>query len=232
MVSVIEIGPLTLPIFGCLQVVGALALLAIVVLRAKAAAIAVDSLLRFAMALFGVAMLGGALWYALVYQQDAFTIPSLLSGQSILGSVAALLLAAPILGRLLQKRWLLYCDLIAPGLAAMQCVGKLACFMVGCCQGRACSMFWAVEGRQPVQLLEAGTLALIVLILLQPRLRRYTGLVSGSYLACYGLLRFLAEFLRDDSLYSWAGLTASQYLAAMICGAGIAVVRWSRGAAR
>lgn len=216
MLPEITIGPLTVPTYGKFLIAGGLAFLVIIAIRAKRAGLPATDLYRYTVPLWAIALIGGAAWHALVYQPGEITLQSVLNGQSIIGSIAALVLGAPIAGRVLRIPWLRYTDVIAPGLAAMQAIVKVACFLVGCCYGTACSLPWAIEGRHPVQLYEAGAITFIAGVLWLPWLQRSMGRVTGAYLALYGLERFLAEFIRADSLYSVAGLTPSQILAAVV----------------
>lgn len=107
-------------------------------------------------------------------------------------------------------------DELAPGLALAHAIGRLGCFMAGCCWGGACDAPWAVtftsdraheltgvplhQALHPTQLYELGAELLIfgVLLLLHSRARIFRGHTFLSYVVLYGLVRFSLEFLRDD----------------------------------
>lgn len=103
-------------------------------------------------------------------------------------------------------------DLIAPCLALGHTVGRLGCFVNGCCYGAPTEVPWgcrfATAGdslvRHPTQLYEAAFLfaALVTTHLLLTK-RASTGqppagTIWGGYMTSYGLFRFMIEFLRDD----------------------------------
>ncbi len=147
---------------------------------------------------------GGLVWYG-----------------GVLGAGAALLVyvrrhGLPLLDTL---------DVFTPGVALGHGIGRLGCFMAGCCWGKPSHLPWAVrfpEGsfawRQqvrsgvldpladaslpvhPTQLYEAfGEFTLFAWLLWAVwRGRRPSGVVFFRYLALYGLLRFVVEIFRAD----------------------------------
>ncbi len=107
-----------------------------------------------------------------------------------------------------------YADVIVPGVALGHAFGRLGCFAVGCCHGRAApDLPWAVrfpqsawrqiapagEAVHPVQLYEvaANLLIFVALVILHPR-RRFTGQVGLAYLGLYGAARIVLEVFRGD----------------------------------
>ena len=101
-------------------------------------------------------------------------------------------------------------DYAVPGFAAGLAVGRLGCFLAGCCYGRATSLPWGVvfptdhptHGARvhPVQLYEMGfALAWVVLSLVLWDKRRFSGEAFAAFIASYAVWRFFVEFLRDDS---------------------------------
>jgi phosphatidylglycerol:prolipoprotein diacylglycerol transferase len=111
-------------------------------------------------------------------------------------------------------------DLLAPAVATGQCLGRIGCFLNGCCYGRPTEQAWGLVfpglgdhlPRHPTQLYEAAFHALLVLFLTfllrrreppapaptGPQPRPFRGLIGGLYLLAYGTFRFMVEFLRDD----------------------------------
>jgi len=95
-------------------------------------------------------------------------------------------------------------DVVAPGLALGQAIGRIGCFFNGCCYGGPVS--WGVifpslgDGiaRHPVQLYESAGTLLLALGLTRLAPQGKGGRVLGLYLVGYGVLRFLLEILRAD----------------------------------
>ncbi len=133
------------------------------------------------------------------------------------GGFLLALLSGAVYARVRRLSAWALCDLFSPVLAFAHAVGRVGCFLNGCCFGiRAGSPFGVLfEGetasRLPVQLYEAAGLALIGLILLAfERRARRAGSVFAAYLALYGTLRFFLEFLRDGQEH-FLGLTVPQW---------------------
>lgn len=120
-------------------------------------------------------------------------------------------------------------DSFAVPVAASVAVGRLGCFVAGCCYGRPTSLPWGVvfpgiDGvpRHPAQLYEAAFHATAAVVLY--RLQQ-AGLFRGNliklYIVAYAAFRFFSEFLRDEQPL-WLDLTGYQWSAlAMILVFGI-----------
>jgi phosphatidylglycerol:prolipoprotein diacylglycerol transferase len=98
-----------------------------------------------------------------------------------------------------------------------QTIGRIGCFMAGCCYGRSCDRPWAVTFTDPrayeltgvplgtplhpAQLYHAAADALIlgVTLFMMPR-RRTPGQVFWVYVLAYAALRFVVEFFRGDTV--------------------------------
>jgi phosphatidylglycerol:prolipoprotein diacylglycerol transferase len=124
-------------------------------------------------------------------------------------------------------------DLAAPSLAIGQGLGRLGCFLAGCCYGRVCELPWAVtfsDARahqltgvplgiplHPTQLYHAlADLAIFGITVLAMRRRRFDGQVFWIYVLSYALLRLLVEFFRGDEargVYLGGALSTSQLIA-------------------
>jgi len=121
----------------------------------------------------------------------------------VLGGVPAGLLAARLRG-LVPLRAL---ALLSVTLPLGHAVGRVGCFMQGCCYGRTGSGLLAVGGRYPIQLFEAAwellVLALLVAWFLRLAKREETGptdLLSLPvlYFTLYSPFRIIAEVFRGD----------------------------------
>lgn len=141
-------------------------------------------------------------------------------------------------------------DACAPGLALGHALGRLGCFLAGCCWGSSCDLPWAVTYTNPaaagfgsiqpvgamvhpVQLYEAlGNLVLGGLLLLLFRKRRFVGQVFWVYAGGYAAMRFVLEEFRGDQRGSWFGdaLSTSQVVAlvAVLGAALMLVLQWRR----
>jgi len=105
------------------------------------------------------------------------------------------------------RRWPLAvtADALLPCALAALAVGRVGCFLNGCCWGTVCDVPWAVDhlaadGRlqrvHPVQLYESAVTAALAAALVGARLP--VGLVTALAISGYAAWRFVAEFLRGD----------------------------------
>ena len=109
-------------------------------------------------------------------------------------------------------------DSFAVPVAASVGVGRIACFVGGCCYGTPTSAPWAVvfplvdsQPRHPTQLYEAmfHLAAAAVLATLQSR-SVFRGQLIKLYILAYLSYRFITEFIRPE-VQLWGGLTGYQW---------------------
>lgn len=169
-------------------------------------------------ALFGGA-LGAKLPMMVLYGREMLAelprLTLLISSRSIVGG-----LAGGAIGVWLVKRRLGITgrrgNLFVPGIAAGVAIGRLGCFLRGCCGGKPTGLPWGVDfgdgiARHPTQLYEA-LFMLAVLAVGLVAVRRFpepAGLVFKAFMIVYFTFRFLIEFIRDEKLV-WQGFTLFQ----------------------
>ncbi len=98
-----------------------------------------------------------------------------------------------------------------------QGIGRIGCFLHGCCGGTLSDLPWAVpingQLRHPTQLYEATLDLLLALPLWQLRLRQWPlGTLFRLYLASYATIRFGLAFLRADTLTGLGPLSRVQWV--------------------
>lgn len=188
-------------------------------------------------ALFG-GVLGAKLPVALVYGREIIArfpdLTLLLTGRSIVGG-----LIGGAIGVFLVKRRLKMTarrgNLFVPGIVAGVAVGRVGCFLRGCCYGTPTARPWGVDFgdgimRHPTQLYEALLMAALLPLALWAvrRVSRPPGAVFKAFMAIYFLQRFLVEFVREQDVF-WLGLTFFQWVAAaVVLFYGVDVVRLLR----
>lgn len=132
-------------------------------------------------------------------------------------------------------------DIFTPLLPFVHGVGRIGCFMAGCCYGKeyhglGCVQFPANElipelddvPRIPVQLIEAGfNFAIsIVLLRLQKRGNMKRGQLLGIYIVYYTVVRFFMEIMRGDSVRGGLGaMSTSQIISIILVPIGIVLAR-------
>ncbi len=106
-------------------------------------------------------------------------------------------------------------DLVAPYIALGQAIGRLGCFLNGCCFGREAPWgiyFPAHHARlHPTQLYESAGLLLIFFILKKFHgFKKNDGEIFVLYLVLASFERFIVEFFRADHTEFWWGLSIFQ----------------------
>ena len=144
-----------------------------------------------------------------------------------LGGVGGALLGAAFFCDWRKEPFWVWADLAAPPAALAYAIGRVGCFLNGCCYGTHCDLPWAVQMhgdlRHPTQLyafLWDGILAWL-LLLVEPRLSKSPGALFGAWLAIHGCGRLLMEHFRDDPRGPLlAGQSISSWLSGALITAG------------
>ena len=111
-------------------------------------------------------------------------------------------------------------DLIAPVWMFGLSIGRIGCFLNGCCYGKETRLPWGIifreDGfstpRHPTQLYEMLLiwLSLPVLYLLEKK-QKFPGELLWASIILYAMVRFIVEFFRESAPLPWAlGLSAAQ----------------------
>lgn len=138
-------------------------------------------------------------------------------------------------------------DLFAPYLALVQGIGRIGCFLFGCCYGKLCSMPWGVRFPldspafydhwnhglisstatqslpvHPTQLYESlFCFAHFGILLLIRKYQGFRGQLAICYLMFYSVGRFTIEFFRGDERGSFYFLSTSQWLTLLLFAVGL-----------
>jgi len=192
-------------------------------------------------------LLGGRILYFLVALADAgvegtvFTFAGNVFYGGLLGGLFAGALASRIYGLPFAR----LADLAFTSLPLGHALGRVGCFLAGCCYGVATDSVIGVVfpahhpthpvSVLPVQLLEAGFNILLFLLLLYLFLRKMHGgtyRLPAVYLVAYAAFRFLIEFYRDDAIRGVELLSTSQWISIPLFLAGLHLLFTHRGSRR
>lgn len=122
-------------------------------------------------------------------------------------------------------------------------LGRIGCFLAGCCYGRPTTFPWGVRFTDPhalvapellgvplhpTQLYEAGlNFALFLLLHFASKRPHKEGKILVEYVLCYAVMRFLIEFFRGDFRGGFLlGLSPSQVISLLIAGAALFI--WAK----
>ncbi len=118
-------------------------------------------------------------------------------------------------------------DLAIPYVTLAYALGRIGCFLNGCCHGYSTGLPWALvypaidgEARHPTQLYSAGAALVIFFLLLNVHRKSYPpGNVFARFLIFIGVYRFAVEFFRvSEAVVSIMSLAQLVSLAAIVGG--------------
>ena len=156
---------------------------------------------------------------------EIFTLATLRAGGAIHGGVIGGTLGFFWRIRKHKLAWRPTMDALTPGLALGQAIGRLGCLAAGCCYGKESCLPWAVTFTNPDAASFSGTplgvhlhpvqiynglsnLAIMGVLLLVGRKRKFQGQVAAAYFLLEGLGRFILETWRGDlDRGVWLGLS-------------------------
>lgn len=192
-------------------------------------------------------ILGGRIGYVVFYNPayylhkplEIFQVWS--GGMSFHGGLAGVILAMAWYGRKTERRFFEVADFIAPLTPLGLLAGRIGNFINQELWGKPTDLPWAMVfpatdparvPRHPSMLYEAFLegLVLFVILWVYSRKPRRVGKVSGLFLMCYGVFRFVVEFVRlpDPQIgylaFGW--LTMGQVLSIPMLLFGAAVFFW------
>lgn len=123
-------------------------------------------------------------------------------GFVFLGGLIFCVIAGYIFARLRGLNFLEWADFFTPLFSLGHALGRIGCFLSGCCYGSYCPLPWAIDGRHPTTLYLFFSEILIFFSLLWLRRYRFfqqtTGALFVFWLTAHSLIRFYTEYFRDD----------------------------------
>ncbi|XLY87872.1 prolipoprotein diacylglyceryl transferase [Ectopseudomonas mendocina] len=199
---------------------------------------------------FWVAMgviLGGRLGYVMFYDLPAYIAePAKIlrvweGGMSFHGGLIGVMLSTWWFGKRNGKSFFELMDFIAPLVPIGLGAGRIGNFINAELWGKATDVPWAMVfptdpqqlARHPSQLYQFALegVALFTILWFYSRKPRPTMAVSGMFAACYGVFRFIVEFVRvpDAQLgyLAWGWLTMGQVLCVPMILAGLGLIAYA-----
>ena len=160
------------------------------------------------------AVIGGKL-FLLLEAGNSFSIATLMSGHGFVfyGSFLFVIPCILLFFKIYRLPVYSMLDILASAACIVHSLGRLGCFMAGCCYGKTTNGAWGVVFNNPksmarplhtplypVQLMESVYIALIffLLLIIKKKFQRFNGQVFLTYLILYAAGRCIIEMFRGD----------------------------------
>ena len=238
--KLLELGVINIYSYGVLVAAAYLIGLQVAIARGRSRELDPNRLMGLGIAIFVGAIVGAKLLLFVVefdyFTSDAANLWILVRSAGVFygGFVLAVVVAFWYMWRHGMPVWTT-CDAFAPGIAVGQAVGRMGCFLAGCCYGRPTDAPWGITFTDPFAAANSGTplgvslhptqpyealaaLAILgVLLLVERRGRMFPGFTFLTYLFAYGAARFVIEIYRGDPRGAvFEVMSTSQFISALL----------------
>lgn len=211
-----KIGSFTVYSYGLMLAVAFLAGSYLSVRQAKKKNIDPDPVFNLLFIVFISGLIGARLFYVIenmrYYAGNPFEIVMLSrGGLSWFGGLIAGIISGSVYLKKKKLAFYKIADLVVPFVALAQSIGRLGCFLNGCCFGEILAI------SMPTQVYSSLVLLIIFVLLRSLQERPYKeGSLFFLYLLLYSAKRFSVEFWRQDNPAILYGLTLFQALSILV----------------
>lgn len=240
----IHIFGLKIPSYGLMMALAFAAAILLSCYRVKKAGLSVDKILDIALTVLICGMAGAYLLYIFVTYSFEEIFECIKDGSFrvfkdgglvFYGGLIAGVLSGFLFCRIKKIDFNEYAAVIVPSLPLAHAIGRVGCFLAGCCYGRVCDTAISVIYKNPIggapvgvpvfpiQLVESGFNIIIFAVLLiytAKRMKSISGLFL--YLGLYAIERFVLEYFRADEIRGiFLGLSTSQWISVLLFAASV-----------
>jgi phosphatidylglycerol:prolipoprotein diacylglycerol transferase len=221
--------------------------------NAKKEGISKDQIDKLALLLLVGGFIGGRILYVILnisyYRYHLIEIIISRAGFAFYGTIFMGIIIICLYSKLKGLSILKLGDLLAPGVALGESIGRWGCFFYGCCYGKPTSLPWGVHFHplspaalkfgygtklHPTQIYSSLTAFIIFIILhilykkslTSEKVTSIQGKVFLTYLLVYSTCRFLLEYLRGDSTPFLFSLSFMQLLSLLVILITLITIFW------
>lgn len=240
----LELFGLNIPTYGLMMSLAFIVAILFSYFRAKKAGLDPDKLLNIAIIAIVTGVLGSYLLYIFVTYSFSEIIACIKDGSFSVFKSGGLVFYGGFILAALCCIWYIkakklslsdYAAAIVPCIPLAHAIGRVGCFLAGCCYGKVCDTIFSVYYTNPiggapvgvpvfpVQLMEAAlNLVLFAILLIYTRKRIKAFSVLFVYLIGYSIVRFSTELMRDDEIRGiFLGLSTSQWISILLFVVGV-----------
>jgi len=236
-IDLFSIGKFTIHGYGLMIALGFVAALFYGTFQCKKKGLNDDLFYNLAIFVLIFGWLGGKLLFIIVEFKSFLQSPMSVLGSEgfvVYGGIITGLITIYVYCRIKKMDFLRNIDIMVAAVAINQCLGRVGCFLAGCCYGRetdsaigvvfpAGSMAPAGVKLLPTQLFSAGAdlLMFVVLFVIINSKKYKKGVPVCVYLTGYAIGRAIIECFRADNRGSVGTLSTSQFISIFIGIAGV-----------
>lgn len=122
-----------------------------------------------------------------------FLVSGTLEGYVFYGGLLGVMAGIWFYTHMMKLPFLNFLNVLAVVVPLFHCIGRIGCFLAGCCYGHI--------GPLPVQLVESGlNFTLFVTLAVYGSKVRSAGQIMGYYLIAYPIIRIFTEIFREDGV--------------------------------
>jgi len=191
----IQIGPITIYSYGVMMAIAFLTALYLVIAETKKQKIPENTVYDCALYLVLGGIIGARIFYVLMNIEFFIANPIEIfmlqrGGLVFYGGALGGLAGGAVYLRVKKLDFFDWADLFAPYVVLAHAIGRIGCYLNGCCYG---------INDHPVQLYESFYLVVLFLFLRRSgRKKTFNGEVFLSWLMLYSIWRFMIDFIRGD----------------------------------
>jgi phosphatidylglycerol---prolipoprotein diacylglyceryl transferase len=248
-----SIGPFTLHTYGLFVATGFLVGLMVTVKIGKTEGITPQQTMDIGFLIIVAAIVGSRLMYVLMnisyYVERPIDIFKMWQGGLVFsGGIVCVVLAVLWYTRRHRLSFWKTADMWAPAMAVGQAIGRIGCFMAGCCYGKPTGSRWGVVFTDPHSLAplniplhptqlysSVSNFIIFFVLLLLHRKKKFDGQVFLWLLVLHSTARLFVERFRGDDrgMVLEGGMTITQLVTlALLIGAIVALYIFKRRGAR
>lgn len=227
---IITIGRIQVAVFPIILLLAIYACLFVLVLSSRYTAQAYVDVKKSIVPIMIGATLGGKTLYALTRIADGEqALWGILNGFVFYGGILGATIGLWIYTKKHKIPFFVLSDIYASLLPLGQAIGRLGCFLNGCCYGKPYDgiggVVYPVNGTYirvfPTWFVEAGFCFLLFIYMFKVCESKAHGFYTAVYITGYSVFRFVIEFFRGDEVRGgWHGISTSQMISVplMFCG--------------
>lgn len=240
MLNDIQIGPVTIHMYGLMIGIGFASAYLISCRRAGKKHLSEDILWGILLCALAGALIGTRLLYYIVSIPQIIHNPSIIwnfkNGYVVYGGIIFGVLFGYLYCRKKKVSFLQYFDLVMPSVSVAQGFGRIGCFFAGCCYGRQTDSWFHITYTHsdfapnhisliPTQLLSsAGNFLIAGILFWYSAKSAKDGMVGALYMILYSIGRFIIEIFRNDFRGELGSLSTSQLISILVLLSGIFLI--------